>query len=102
MYKLKYLPLARKDLRDIVNYIADNLKAPEAAMDLVDAVESSIQRLQQFSYSCKVYLPVEPLDDEYRVLTVKNYLVFYVVTEHEVEIRRIIYAMMDIKNIIKY
>jgi addiction module toxin, RelE/StbE family len=101
MYKLKYLPLARKDLQDIVNYIADNLKAPKAAMDLVDAIDSSIQRLQQFPYSCKAYLPMEPLDDEYRVLTVKNYLVFYVVAEQEVEIRRIIYAMMDIKNIIK-
>ena len=33
MYKLKYLPLAQKD---ITSYIADNLKAPKAAMDLVD------------------------------------------------------------------
>jgi plasmid stabilization system protein ParE len=40
MYKLKYLPLAQKDLRDITNY--------------------------------------------------------YIVTEHEVEIQRIIYAKMDI------
>ena len=101
MYRLKYPPLARKDLVDIINYIADNLKVPKAAMDLVDAIECSIHRLQQFPYSCRVYQPVEPLDDEYRMLTVKNYLVFYVVTEHEVEIRRIIYAMMDIKNIIK-
>ncbi|NJD03080.1 MAG: type II toxin-antitoxin system RelE/ParE family toxin [Ruminiclostridium sp.] len=101
MYKLKYLPLAQKDLRDIINYIADNLKAPKAAMDLVDALERSIQRLQRFPFSCRVYQPIEPLEDEYRTLTVKNYLVFYVVTEHEVEIRRIVYAMMDIKNIIK-
>lgn len=43
MYKLKYIPLAQKDLRDIIRYIADNLKAPKAAMDLVDALESSIK-----------------------------------------------------------
>jgi len=73
MYKLKYLPLAQKDLRDIINYIADNLKAPKAAMDLVSALERSIQRLQRFPYSCRVYQPIEPLDDEYRMLPVKNY-----------------------------
>ena len=33
MYKLKYLPLAQKDLKGIISYIADILKAPEAAMD---------------------------------------------------------------------
>ena len=101
MYKLKYLPLAQKDLRDITSYIADNLKAPKAAMDLVDAIDHSIRQLQQFPFSCRVYQAIGPLDDEYRMLPVKNYLVFYVVTEHEVEIRRIVYAKMDIINIIK-
>ncbi|MDI6812751.1 MAG: type II toxin-antitoxin system RelE/ParE family toxin [Desulfitobacteriaceae bacterium] len=101
MYKLKYLPLAQKDLRNITNYIADNLKAPKAAMDLVDAFEQSIHRLQQFPYSCQLYQSIQPLEAEYRMLNVKQYLVFYVVTAHEVEIHRIIYAKMDITNLIK-
>jgi toxin ParE1/3/4 len=101
MYKLKYLPLAQKDLKDIISYIADNLKAPKAASDLLDVLDKSLIRLQQFPYSCKVYQPIEPLDAEYRMLPVKNYLVFYIVTEHEVEIQRVIYAKMDIENFIK-
>jgi len=102
MYKLKYLPVAQKDLRDISQYIAGNLKAPKAAMDLLDVFDKSISRLQQFPYSCKVYQPVEPLEAEYRVLPVKNYLLFfYIVTEDEIEIQRIVYAKMDIENIIK-
>jgi toxin ParE1/3/4 len=101
MYKLKYLPLAQKDLRDITSYIADILKAPKAAMDLVDTLDNSIYRLQQFPHSCKVYQPIEPFEAEYRLLPVKNYLVFYIVTEHEVEIHRIIYAKMNIENLIK-
>lgn len=101
MYKLKYLPLARKDLKDITSYIAGKLKATNAAMDLLNTFEHSICRLQQFPYSCKVYQPMEPLEAEYRMLPVKNYLVFYVVTDQEVEIRRIIYAKMDIQNLIK-
>lgn len=99
MYKLKYLPLAQKDLVNIMNYIAENLRAQKAAIDLIDALDSSILRLQQFPYSCRVYQSTEPLENEYRILTVKNYMVFYVVIENTVEIHRIIYAKMDIKNI---
>lgn len=101
MHKVKYLPLAQKDLRIIIDYIADTLKAPKAAMDLVDALDTSISRLAQFPYSCRVYQPIQPLEAEYRILPVKKYLVFYVVTEHEVEIQRILYAKMNIEKFIK-
>lgn len=100
MHKLKYLSLAQKDLRDIISYIADKLKAPKAALDLVDDLDNSISRLQQFPYSCKLYQAMEPLESEYRMLPVKNYIVFYVVNEHEVEIHRIIYAKMNFVNLI--
>jgi toxin ParE1/3/4 len=101
MYKLRYLPLALKDLRDITDYIADILKAPGAAMDLLDALDESISKLQQFPYSCRVYQRIEDLDSEYRLLPVKNYLVFYVVEEQVVEIHRIVYAKVDLIKIIK-
>ncbi|MDK2836698.1 MAG: toxin ParE1/3/4 [Thermosediminibacterales bacterium] len=101
MHKVKYLPLAQKDLRNIIDYITDTLKAPKAAMDLVDALDSSISRLAQFPYSCRVYQPIQLLEAEYRILPVKNYLVFYVVTEHEVEIHRILYAKMNIEKFIR-
>ncbi|MBS3969280.1 MAG: type II toxin-antitoxin system RelE/ParE family toxin [Clostridia bacterium] len=102
MYKIKYLPLALKDLRNITDYISDTLKAPKAAVDLIDALDNSISRLAKFPYSCKVYQPIKPLEAEYRLLPVKNYLVFYAVTEHdEVEIHRVIYKRMDLKKLIK-
>lgn len=101
MYKLKYLPLARKYLWDITSYIADNLKAPKAAMDFIDTLDNSISRLQQFPYSCKLYQPQESIKTEYRLLPVKNYLVFYVVIENEVEIHRIIYSKMNLEKFIK-
>ncbi|MDF9407731.1 MAG: Plasmid stabilization system protein [Pelotomaculum sp. PtaB.Bin013] len=101
MHKIKYIPLALKDLRDITDYITGMLKAPKAATDLLDALDASISRLAQFPYSCRLYQPAQPLEGEYRILPVKNYLVFYVVTELEVEIRRIIYAKMDIAKIIR-
>jgi addiction module RelE/StbE family toxin len=101
MHKIKYLPLALKDLRDITDYIIGTLKAPKAALELVDALDNSISRLQQFPYSCKVYQPMQSLEAEYRILPVKNYLVFYVVSEYDAEIHRIIYARMNLEKIIK-
>jgi toxin ParE1/3/4 len=61
MLKLNYLPLAQKNLRNIISYIADKLKAPKAAIDLVDTLDNCISRLQQFPYSCKLYQAMEPL-----------------------------------------
>lgn len=101
MYKLKYLPLALEDLRDITDYIAGTLKAPKAAMDLLDTMDRSISRLIQFPFSCKVYRPAKEVETEYRLLPVKNYAVFYVVKEEVVEIHRVIYAKMDLTNAIK-
>ena len=101
MYVIRYLPLARKDLADITNYIANHLKAPKAAMDLLDSMDESISKLKQFPYSCKVYQPIKALTDEYRMLPIKNYAVFYVVKTQVVEIHRIVYSRMDLSEIIK-
>ena len=101
MYQIKYLPMAQKDLWDITVYILDNLKSPKAAMDFIDALDKSILRLKQYPYSCKLYQPQESPEIEYRFLPVKNYLVFFVVTENIVEIHRIVYAKMKLEKLIK-
>lgn len=101
MYEIKYLPLAKKDLTDITTYIAEHLKAPKAAVDLLNELDKSISRLKQYPYSCKVYQPIKGLENEYRLLPVKNYAVFYVVKEQVVEIHRVVYAKMDLTKIIK-
>jgi toxin ParE1/3/4 len=99
MYEIRYLPLAMKDLTDITTYIADHSKAPKAAMDLLNDLDKSISRLEQFPYSCRVYQPIRELENEYRLLPVKNYAVFYVVKEKVVEIHRVVYAKMDLTRI---
>lgn len=101
MYEISYLPLARKDLMDIATYIADQLNAPKAAMDLLNTLDKSISRLKQFPFSCKVYQPIKDLQSEYRLLPVNNYAVLYIVTGQVVEIHRIIYAKMDLSKMMK-
>ena len=41
-YKLRYLPLFWDDLNSAVSYIANVLKAPKAAQDLLDKLEFEI------------------------------------------------------------
>lgn len=53
-----------------------------------------------FPYSCRVYQPVKPLEQEYRIMSVKNYAVSYTVDEQNklVEITRVFYAKRDLSN----
>ena len=74
MYKLEYLPVARQDLIDIVRYISQELKNPEAADRLAMEMIAASEALLDFPYSCPAYLPIRPLKHEYRKLIVQNYL----------------------------
>jgi addiction module RelE/StbE family toxin len=99
MYEINYLPIAKNDLTGIINYITNHLKAPKAGLDLLESFDESISRLGQFPFSCKIYKPKSGvLENEYRLLPVKNYVVFYMVKEKIIEIHRILYAKMDLKN----
>jgi plasmid stabilization system protein ParE len=103
MYEIVYLPIAKQDITDIILYISDQLNAPKAAMDLLGAFDHSISLLSEFPCAHKIYRPLRALEEEYRMLPVKNYAVFYIVREQEkvVEIHRVIYARMDLKKLIK-
>jgi toxin ParE1/3/4 len=100
MYELVYLPVAGEDITDIVLYIADRLKAPKAAMELLDELDNSIALLGDFPYAHRIFHTIKPLKEEYRMVPVKNHAVFYVVREKEkiVEIHRVVYAKMDLLN----
>ena len=78
MYRLSYLPVAKQDIEENVLYIADKLKAPKAAHDLLIALEKACLRLQKFPYYNKVYRTIRPLCEEYRLLRVNNYAVLYI------------------------
>lgn len=97
MYKIEYLPVAQRDLLDIVRYIKNDLNNVIVAKQFFNEVLEYIDKLQDFPYSYPVYIPLQPLTYEYRKLIVKNYLVFYRVDEENkiVTISRIIYGGRD-------
>jgi plasmid stabilization system protein ParE len=89
-YRLEYLPVAERDLLDILDYIARD--RPAAARAFVDRLERAIERLARFPRSGRA-----PDDDRlrrlgYRILVVEDHLVFYVVTGRTVQIRRVIHG----------
>ncbi|GED67999.1 translation repressor RelE [Brevibacillus reuszeri] len=85
-YDIRYLAVAQSDLVDIVQYISEQLHAPEAAIHLVDKLDKAISYLQYFPFSGHHYKSNRGLKDQYRILVVENYLVFYAVMDNLVEI----------------
>ena len=89
-YRIEYLPIAEEDLMDIFDYIKED--NPSAASDFVDKVDKNISKLSEFPL-----MGPAPNDDRlrrmgYRMLVIDNYLVFYVLIDDIVEIRRVVHG----------
>lgn len=100
MYNLEFLPAAKNDMLEIIKYISDELKNPNAALKLADEFIESAEKLCEFPYANNVYIPIKQLNAEYRRIIVKNYLMFYTVNEKNktITIMRIIYAKRNINS----
>ena len=66
MYKVVYLPTARQQLEDAVMYIAVDLSAPDAAMNLADEVGEAVQKLQEMPYRFPIYHTLYAMKHEIR------------------------------------
>ncbi len=102
MYKLDYLPVARRDMVGIAHYIGITLQNRIAAERLAVALVDAIDRLPDFPYACLAYIPLKPLRHEYRRLLVDNYSVFYWVDEKEkrITVARVIYSKRQIDRLL--
>ena len=96
MYKLEYLPVARRDMIEIVRYISQELQNPTAAdqlaMELIEAGDS----IPKFPYANPAFIPIRPLKHEYRKLLVQNYFMFYWVDE----VKKLVTVARDRKSVV--
>ena len=92
-----YLPTARKQLENIVDYLASDLSALDAALDFIEEVDAAAKALAEMPYRHPIYHTSFAVLEEVRWLPVKNYNVFYKVFEEEktVEIRRVLHQLQD-------
>ena len=100
MYKLEYLPSAKKDMADIAYYISHTLVNPDAAVRLAEELVSAAETLRDFPYAYPVFTPIRPLAHEYRKLIVRNYIMFYWVEEQSktIILARVIYNRRDLDS----
>ena len=92
---LYYSPQSKRDLDEIFDYIALELENPSSAADTVNAILDAAEALEDFPF---IGSPVKGLPftaDEYRFLGVRNYLVFYRVTDSHIFVDRILYKRRD-------
>ncbi len=89
-YEIFYLQTAERDLYEIFDYIKkDN---PSAASSMLEKIDKAVSQL-----SINPEIGVVPRNTRlrnlgYRMLIVEKYLVFYVVKEKSVHIRRVIHG----------
>ena len=103
MYRLEFMPLARQDLIETARYISHELKNPAAARRITNRLVEAAQRLTEFPYGYAIYVPIRPLNREYRKIPVENYCVFYTVDEKTktVTVVRVIYAGRNIERLLE-
>lgn len=88
-YKIKIYSAAKMDLNDIVSYL--NTLSPQAAIKYYDLLVEKIGSLAELPQSCPFVRDVALKAKGYRFLMVENYLVFFVIKDDTVQIRRILY-----------
>ena len=99
-YKLRYLPLAKEDLINIVDYIQNTLLSPIAAENTISRIEKAIlKRLENPEYFA-IWPSSKERKNPYRRINVKNYTVWYVVIDDVMEVRRILYSGRDEKRVL--
>lgn len=104
-YQLRYLPIFYEDLEEKILYIADRLKNPEAANDLIDAVEKAIMDRLPVAESFEPYYSLKDRKYPYYRIYVKNFTVFYVIIDDEgadkiMEVRRFLYNRQNRDRIV--
>lgn len=93
--KINYSPESLQDLDDIWDYIAMELGNPDAAMNVVDNIMDTIDKLQDFSEIGTRLSSIAGIENDYRFLVCSNYLAFYRTNSQNVYIDRILYNKRD-------
>ena len=100
-FNLRYLPLFWEDLSEAVSYIAYDLHNPQAANNLIDQVEAKILEHLENPTMAATYRTTRERPLPYYWFSVGNYMVFYVVIDDTVEMRRFLYKARDLESIIR-
>ena len=99
-WDIVYTAEARRDLRDIYEYIAYELLVPETAAGQTQRIMKEIRALDEMPMRFRLYKEEQWQSEGLRFFPVDNYLVFYLPdeTRNTVSIVRIMYGGRDIRR----
>ena len=86
---------ARQDLISIRRYIREELCNPEAAARIISCLKAAIQGLESFPAKGRPLDALIAVHTEYRYLVCENYCIFYLCSEMDVVIVRILHQRQD-------
>ncbi len=93
LYKIIRTDKADEQLRAIIFYIADDTGSADIALNCLNEIETAINRLRDFPFSGSTPRYTILRKQNYKVLIVGRYLVFYKVNEEKKIVT--IYAVVD-------
>ena len=97
-YEVRIFPTAQQDLLDVIDYL--NTLSQDSALKYYDRLTSEIASLSTMPERCPRPRDLALAAKGYRYRVVGNYLVFYVVAGNVVQIRRILYARRDYRQLL--
>lgn len=102
-YKVFLSHEAQADIRSAVRYVAVNLQEPSTAEHLLDSFSDAISSLKTTPERFALVADIDLAALGLRMLTVGNYLIFYVVNRGElrVDIPRVLYGKRNWMQLLK-
>lgn len=86
---------ARRDLQRIRRYITEELGNPAAAVRIIAALKKSAESLRDFPGRGQPLDALMPVHTAYRYLPCEHYCIFYLCSETDVLIVRILHQRQD-------
>ena len=99
-YSLRYIPRYEEDLNEIAEYIVFKLHNPDSAMKLIDKIENAIYKRLNCPLSFETFQSNRNRKYPYYRIYADNFIVYYVVIDDVMEVRRILYKGRDAGKII--
>ena len=97
IYQVIILPEAQQDIRSIVLYVARELAAPQAALNLQEEFKKEIKSLAKMPKRIKTVDEQPWKDTGIRKTRMKNYYIYFLVDDEEmaVKVNAVIYTGRD-------
>lgn len=89
-YKVRIYRSAKRDLEEIIEYL--NTLSQTAALKQYDHIIEKIRSLSEMPDRCALLKNLHMQLKGYRILIIDNYMVFFIIKDETIQIRRILYG----------